>query len=111
MLEELEEIEEEKTSPEQLKRMLEIYNKNYEFKVGDLVKWKPFMKNRKWPKKDEPAIVVEVLKEPIYDEFEKPNSPYFKEPLDIILGVRGPFGEFLLFYFNKKRFMPFEENL
>ena len=107
----IEEKREKNANPDQLKKLLNLYKKTYTFKVGDLVKWKPFMRNRKWPKEGEPAIVVKVLDKPIYDDSEKSISPYFKEPLDIILGVIGPFGEFLLFYFDKQRFMPFEEEL
>ncbi|MGL4500441.1 MAG: hypothetical protein ACRC8Y_02075 [Chroococcales cyanobacterium] len=40
------------------------------FKVGQIVRWKNNMKNRKLPYKNQPAIVVAVLNEPIINNLE-----------------------------------------
>ncbi|MCF6205693.1 MAG: hypothetical protein L3J47_02195 [Sulfurovum sp.] len=79
-------------------------NKNI-FKVGDKVKWKPKLKNRKYPKYDQIAIIIEVLDKPVYDE-EKTNSgsPYFKEPLDIRLAILDNQGDFEIYYYDSNRF-------
>lgn len=93
-------------TPERLTELAEIYNKDYEFKVGDIVRWKPFMKNRKSPPENTPAIVMEILEHPFSDESEV-GSTYFREPLDIVLGTIHSDGEFLLYHFCSKRFEPY----
>jgi len=95
-------------TPEFLKKAFKSYSKTYKFKVGDLVTWKPGMSNKRWPKDGEPAIVVEVLDEPIIDMKDGPSSPYYTEPLDIKLGI-GRDGDFMLFMFCSKRLMPYKE--
>jgi len=50
---------------------------------GDIVDWKPRLQNRNTKG---PFIVVEVLAEPVYDTEDSSGTPYFREPLDIILG-------------------------
>lgn len=81
-----------------------------EFRPGQLVKWKEGLKNKKRPRYGEPAIVVEVLEEPVFDEKEGGGSPYFREPLDIVLGVILE-GDFVLFHYDKRRFEPFEASM
>ncbi|MBD2385346.1 hypothetical protein [Cylindrospermum sp. FACHB-282] len=74
------------------------------FQVGQLVKWKQNLKNRKLPYKNQPAIVVEILAEPIINSQEESGSPYFRETLDIILGILVDDDTFLTFYYDSKRF-------
>ncbi len=78
------------------------------FAPGDLVVWKPGMANRKAPKPGQPAIVIEVLGQPVYDSEMNSGSTYFREPLDVVLGViwedERSRGEFLSFHFNSQRF-------
>ncbi len=78
------------------------------FKVGDLVKWKNGLKNRKLPKKYQPAVVVAVLDTPILNIEDNSGSPYFREPLDIVLGVVSEDGVFNTYYYDKRRFTSFE---
>lgn len=53
------------------------------FAKGQFVKWKPGLKNRKFP-----DIVTAVLPSPIFDPSESAAaSPYFQEPLSIIIGT------------------------
>jgi len=72
------------------------------FKVGDRVYWKPKMKHKKRPNR-EPAIIVEVLDQPILDE-DKAGSQYWHEPLDIKIGMCDADGEFVSYYFDRRRF-------
>lgn len=84
------------------------FAKTYNFKPGDLVQWKQGFKNKKLPHYGQPAIVIEVLENPIHDTSEDAGSPYFREPLDIVLGLIDESGDFLIFHYDKRRFKPFE---
>lgn len=78
---------------------------HHEFKVGDLVKWKDGLKNKKRPYSNQPAIVVQLLEKPLINRLgEEAGSPYYREPLDIILGLFDDEDEFLMFYYDKRRF-------
>lgn len=74
------------------------------FSPGDLVVWKPLLKNRVRPAYDEPAIVIEVLDAPVRNTEADPSSTYFREPLDIVLGVLDDDGEILVYHFDSRRF-------
>jgi hypothetical protein len=74
------------------------------FQVGQLVKWKPDLKNRKFPYQHQPAIVVEILEQPIFSNDDESGSPYFRENLDIILGILADDNTFLTFYYDSRRF-------
>lgn len=78
---------------------------NHTFQAGDIVNWKPNMKHKKT---DGPLIVMEVLPEPLFDTSNNGGSPYFREPLDIILGCYDKDGDFLTYYFDSRRFQPYE---
>ncbi len=78
------------------------------FKVGDLVTWKSGLKNRKLPRKYQPAIVVAVLDNSITNIEDNSGSPYFREPLDVVLGVLSEDGVFNTYYYDKRRFKLFD---
>jgi len=91
-----------------LRQVREIFDKRYSFTVGQLVKWKPYMKNRKKPAEGEPAIVMEVLSEPVFDSNPSQSgasTPYFREPLDISLGLIDD-DDFDIYFFDSRRFEP-----
>lgn len=77
------------------------------FKAGDVVVWKPGLRNRRWPSYGKPAIVVEVLDPPVFDAEKDSGNPYFREPLDIALGVfieDGPHrGDFMVWHVDGRR--------
>jgi len=77
-------------------------------RVGDRVYWKPNMKHKKRPD-HEPAIVVEVLDQPILDE-DKAGSQYWHEPLDVKIAMRDDDGEFVAYYFDKRRFRKVDDD-
>jgi hypothetical protein len=89
---------------DELKERLATFLKASVFRRGQLVKWKPKLKNRKRPAYGEPAIVVDVLDTPVFDGKEEAGSAYFREPLDIILGVIDVDGDFATFHFDSRRF-------
>ncbi|EDN70659.1 hypothetical protein BGP_3825 [Beggiatoa sp. PS] len=84
---------------EYLENLLLLYRKfndNNEFTPGQLVRWKPGLKNRKLPQENQPAVVIDVLDTPIYADTD-PGTPYFHEPLDIALALIGKMEELSIF--------------
>jgi hypothetical protein len=78
-------------------------------KPGMVVTWKPGLKNRRWPAYGQPGIVVALLDTPVFDT-DEPGSTYFREALDMIIGVfldSGEHrGEFLVFHTSSERYQP-----
>ncbi len=91
----------------------EALMERYPFKPGDLVTWKPGMSNRRYPKPGKPAVVVAVLEAPVFDQERDSGSPYFREPLDIVLGVyaeeAGKTSDFLTWHFDSRRLQLWSE--
>jgi len=76
---------------------------------GMLAIWKPGLKNRRFPRYGEPVVVVALLDTPIINPGDESGSPYFREPLDLLLGlVRGDDREFLVYHADRRRFQPYE---
>jgi hypothetical protein len=100
--------EEEKNYGEEYLSLLKSACKNYlrkeSFEVGQFVKWKANLNNRKLPHKNQPAIVIAILDEPVISTDDESGSPYFLETLDIILGIIVDDGSFLTFYYDSRRF-------
>jgi hypothetical protein len=57
------------------------------FKPGDVVRWKERLRNRSMPPYDIPAVVVEILPEPILDTESSSGTTSFREPLDIVIAL------------------------
>ena len=91
-------------------RALELLSIQYDFQSGDLVQWKPGLKNKRRPADGEPMIVVEVLDEPAMDTEKSSGSPYFREPLDLVGAIRDDDGDFMILHYDKRRFEPFNED-
>ena len=84
------------------------------FKKGQLVQWKPGLKNRILPAYNEPVIVREVLAEPLFDGCETARctgSPFFGEPLTLVVGLIDPDGDFVELRYDGRRFQPLEKEL
>lgn len=79
----------------------------HRFMPGSLVRWKSGLRNRTRPEYDEPAVVVEVLDRPVLDKETDSGSPYFQEPLDLLLGIIDEEGDFVIFHYDRRRFEPF----
>lgn len=94
--------------PRQRQRVEELYSqftKRHSFQVGQLVRWKPGLRNRVRPLYDQPGIVIEILDEPVRD-LEKTGSSYYREPLDIVVGIIDEDGDFVFYHFDSGRFEP-----
>ncbi|MCK5719738.1 MAG: hypothetical protein KAH84_07285 [Thiomargarita sp.] len=75
-----------------------------EFKPKDVVRWKKGLKNKKYPKESQFAVVIEQLKEIIIPSNSESGTPYFREPLDIILGILDQDGDLMLYHYDRRRF-------
>jgi hypothetical protein len=77
------------------------------FKKGQLIRWKAGLKNRILPAYNEPVIVRDVLAEPLYDSCETARctgSPFFGEPLTLVVGLIDPDGDFVELRYDGRRF-------
>jgi hypothetical protein len=88
---------------EQLRALEKSINQKHDFKTGDVVTWKSGLKNKKSPEYGNPAIVTRVLPIPIADK-DRSGSPYFNEPLDIVIGILDEDGDFLEYHADSRRF-------
>jgi hypothetical protein len=98
---------------EHLRALLERLENGREraLRPGMLAVWKPGLKNRRFPRYGEPVVVVALLDEPIINPGDESGSPYFREPLDLLLGVvRGDDREFLVYHADRRRFQPAERD-
>jgi hypothetical protein len=101
--------EKRKEIAKKLPSAYQAFYEKHEFKKGQLVEWKEGMKNKFRPRLREPAIVMEILKTPESDTERDSGSPYFREPLDMIIGVIEEKDDSLLcFHVDKRRFKPFK---
>lgn len=91
-----------------LKEALLTYLRPPSLQVGDIVVWKSGMKNKKRPEYNDPAIIVEVLDEPIIDKDESTASPYFREKLDVRLALLDEDSDFVFYHFDSHRFEKIE---
>jgi len=90
-----------------LREAFTSFHLEHTFKAGDIVKWKNGMKNRLKPAYSEPAIVIEFDSgEPALLNEKGSETPYFREPLDLQLGLIDEDGDFVVYYFDSRRFQP-----
>lgn len=87
-----------------LKRSYEMYISNESLSTGDVVSWKPGMRNRTLPNYRQPAIVIEKLQYPIFDESQNAGSQYFHEPLDLRVGFLDDNNQFVTYFYDSRRF-------
>jgi len=85
-----------------------INGREQTLRPGMLAMWKPGLKNRRFPTYGQPAIVVERLAAPLLDHETETGSPYYREPLDVLLGILYRNGDFLVYHFDSRRFQPYE---
>ncbi len=78
------------------------------FEPGDLVRFKDGLRNKRRPGDGEVAVVVEHLADPVFDTEEGSGSPYFREPLDLIVGLIDDDGDFVTYYVDSRRMQPIE---
>ena len=81
--------------------LLLIENK---FKKRDLVVWKNGLRNKKLPNEGQPVVVLEILTAPLIEHEQETGSPYFREPLDIVLAMLDEDGDLVSFHYDSRRF-------
>jgi len=103
------------SSPEEFERVCsELKSRHDDFKSdnnlepGQLIVWKQGLKNRTYPAYGQPAIVIEILDEPVYDDSQAGSSSYFREPLDLVAAIVFD-DELPFFHFDSRRFKPLSE--
>jgi hypothetical protein len=74
-----------------------------QFRVGDIVRWQPRLKNARWPEYGEMAVVVECLSPPIVESNPSAGSPYFRELSSLVLGLQRD-GAFHCWHYDGRRF-------
>lgn len=89
---------------ERLRLGYALYAETTRFKPGQLVCWKPLMQNRSIPVDEEPAVVISHLKKPVISPDNESGSPFYREELDLIIGVLDEEYNFLRFYVDSHRF-------
>ena len=70
-----------------LRERYRLLTTRHRFAPGELVTWKPGLKNKRHPRYGQPAVVIGVLDSPILDREDEAGSAYFREPLDLVLGL------------------------
>lgn len=90
----------------QLTQFFERLAVHHVFQPGDLVTWKPGLRNKLMPAKGQPGIVIEKLAEPVMDDAADADSPYYREPLDIAVGVVDADDDVLVYWFDSRRMQP-----
>ena len=89
-------------SPQKLRAFFEVFRKENFFAVGDIVEWKPGMRNRRTIG---PCIVIHqyIGKDIPFNE-DKSGIQGFMEPLDLAVGVIDEEdGEFMVFHVDSRR--------
>lgn len=83
------------------------YLKKNKFKVGDKIKWKKGAQDKMFPSPGTHGVVVEVFDPPLHgDNSTRGGDAYWREPLDLRVGVLTPDGSFCIFHFDSHRFEP-----
>jgi hypothetical protein len=77
------------------------------FKPGDIVTWKPGLKNKRFPAKGRPAVVIEIEMGAVAEDRDS-GSPRFREPVDLALGIIDGDGDFEVFRYDRRRFTYWE---
>lgn len=87
-----------------LSTMYQRYQEPSTFVVGDIVRWKKGMKNKKMPKNDMKCVVTKVMNPPIIGDLDNPGSQFFREKLGCVLGFLDSDGDFMEYHFDASRF-------
>lgn len=92
---------------EELKEIAARYSNKTEFKIGDVVRWKDGLRDRRYPAYGEPAIVMGLHPGEIDDE-RSTGTPYYGAPIDLSVGVIDRDGEFGIYRAESQRFEIYE---
>ena len=86
------------------REMAELMKQPRDFEVGDFVEWKsPHLVAAKYPRKNLPALVVQVLEKPIRAGLDKLGSNFFNFPLDTVVLVYDEDGDSFEYHLDSRR--------
>jgi len=91
-----------------LQQKMNLLLQKHEFESGQIVKWKKGLRNKKFPSEDQEVIVVEVLDNPVLQHETESGTPYFREPLDLVLAMLDEDNDLVIFHYDSRRFEPVE---
>lgn len=94
---------------EEIKALVEAYNKKPNLAPGDRVYWRPGLRNWPRPGPDENIIVTAVLPEPIIHPEADPSRSTFREPLDVRAVYSGQVDPVYEVYLDSHRLEKVEE--
>ena len=78
----------------------------HNFKPGDIVEWKPGLKNDVTPY-GKPLVVIKLYDDPSISNEDK-GTQYFLEPLDMVCGeINGD--DFSEYHYDSRRFQPYTQ--
>lgn len=98
----------ERTTPAMLHEAYNWFVTPYTLTPGMIVTQKPHCATKKALRDGQPGIVVEVLDPPILTDKEDSGTPFYREPLDVVIGVVWG-GNFVCFHYDSRRLMPWAE--
>lgn len=84
-----------------------LINQETKFKVGDIVEWKPKMRNKSTPY-GKPMIITQVFNPPRISDSES-GGAYFCEILDVACAETHPDGNILEYPYDSRRLQHFIE--
>ncbi len=97
------------SDPHTLRVAYDSYAHGHEFAAGQLVRWKAGLRNKRLPEYGQLAVVMGMLDETVINATEPADSPYYREPLDLVLGVVEESGDLACYHFDSHRFEPAAE--
>ncbi len=89
-----------------LQQKINLLLQKHDFKSGQAVKWKKGLRNKKFPEENQEAIVIDVLTTPILQHETESGTPYFREPLDLVLAMLDEDNDLVIFHYDSRRFEP-----
>lgn len=95
-------------SPERVRDAGQRYAVQHEFAPGQLVVWKPGLKNRRWPEYGVPAAVLEISRGQRHPSTQSGGTSYM-EPLELRLGLFDPHNDFEGYWYDINRFEPYQD--
>lgn len=84
-----------------LRSAFAAYSDEQKFSPGDLVQWKEYLRDKRYPHVGAPAIVISYLDEP---QETAPDGTLLGDPRDIRLGFLDGDQEFVVSLFSSRRF-------
>ncbi|WAG00113.1 hypothetical protein NRZ31_04905 [Aeromonas dhakensis] len=87
-----------------LQQLKATFDAEHVFAPGDVIQWKPGMRDRNYPAYGTPAIVLEVLSPPIQqcDDISTCSAP---AKHDLVIGINMK-GELIHYYADSRRYQP-----